>query len=129
MRPYIDRFRAVALLPYYLLSLGIAGVLLGTLDHPFLAPIFFALLGLSSGASQTVVGAIWAELYGTAHLGAIRAMVHAVAVCASALTPGLMGVLLDVGVTIEAIGLASGLFVIAICLGNLRLVRAISPMR
>ena len=122
----IDRFRAGALLPYYLLALGIAGVLLGTLDHPFLALIFFGLLGLSSGASHTVIGAIWAEMYGTTHLGAIRAMVHAVSVCASAITPGLMGILLDVGITIETIAVASGVLVIAISVGNFALVGAVS---
>jgi MFS family permease len=121
-----DRFRAVALLPYYLLTLGLAGILLGTVDHLSLALIFFSLIGFSTGASHTIVGAIWAEIYGTAHLGAIRAMVHAVMVCASAITPGLMGGLVDAGVTIQAIGIFSGLFVIAISLGNVPLVAAVS---
>lgn len=121
----IDRFRAVTLLPFYLLSLGLAGVLLALVDHPALALGFFGLIGISSGASQTVTSAIWAELYGTGHVGAIRAMVHSVAVCASAITPGLMGILLDVGVTIEAIALVSGMLVIGISIGNVRLVGAV----
>jgi sugar phosphate permease len=121
----VDRFRAVALLPFYLLALGAAGILLGVLDHPFLAPIFFGLLGLSSGSSHTVVGAVWAEIYGTRHLGAIRAMVHAIMVCSSALTPGLMGVLLDAGVTVEAIGIVSGLLVLALSIANTRLLGAV----
>ena len=122
----IDRFRAVALLPFYLLSLGLAGLLLGLVDHPALALVFFGLIGISSGASHTVMSAIWAELYGTGHVGAIRAMVHSVSVCASAITPGLMGILLDVGVTIETIALVSGMLVIGISIGNVRLVGAVS---
>ena len=53
-------------------------------------------------------------------------MVHSVSVCASAITPGLMGILLDVGVTIETIALVAGGLVIGISLGSIPLVGAVS---
>lgn len=41
---------------------------------------------------------MWAELYGTRHLGAIRSLVTAGMVLATSLAPGLMGLLLDAGI-------------------------------
>lgn len=41
---------------------------------------------------------MWPEIYGTAHLGAIRSVVVAVMVLASAMGPGITGYLIDAGV-------------------------------
>jgi hypothetical protein len=49
-----------------------------------------------------VVGALWVEIYGSAHIGAIRSLVTALLVAASALGPGLAGALVDVGVELDA---------------------------
>ena len=57
-----------------------------------------ALLGISFGFSSTLEGAMWPEIYGTTHLGAIRSIVVAAAVLSSALGPGLTGYLIDAGV-------------------------------
>ena len=43
------------------------------------------------------MGALWAELYGTQHIGAIRALVHTVMVLATAASPVLAGAMLDRG--------------------------------
>ena len=47
-------------------------------------------------------GALWAELYGVAHLGAIRALTVSLMVLSTALAPGLMGWLIDGGVSLDA---------------------------
>ncbi|UUP19628.1 hypothetical protein [Nitratireductor thuwali] len=57
------------------------------------------LLGVSSGFSNTLMGALWPEVYGTRFLGAVRAMTVAVMVFASAMGPGLTGYLIDLGVS------------------------------
>jgi hypothetical protein len=54
--------------------------------------------GMSFGFSSTLEGAMWPEIYGTAHLGAIRSVVVAMMVLASAVGPGLAGYLIDAGV-------------------------------
>jgi hypothetical protein len=43
--------------------------------------------GVTNGLSQTLFGATWPEIYGTAHLGAIRSTIMAVLVIASAIGP------------------------------------------
>lgn len=98
----VDRFGARRLLPALLLPLGAAALLLGFAASPYVLPVFMALAGLTQGLSSTVQGALWPELYGLAHLGAIRGVVMAGVVFASALAPGVIGVLLDAGIAFDA---------------------------
>ncbi len=63
--------------------------------------------GLTSGAGLNLLSALWAEMYGPEHIGAIRSVVWTVIVCATALAPVLFGLLFDAGVTIEAIAVGS----------------------
>lgn len=94
----VDRVTAVRLLPSFLLPLGLACVLLGSVAHPAAAFGFMALLGISYGFSSTLFGALWPEIYGTRHLGSIRSITVAMMVFASALGPGLTGYLIDAGI-------------------------------
>ncbi len=94
----IDRFGARRLLPIVLVPLSLATFLLTVFDSPWVLPVFMVLVGFVVGGISTVNGALWAELYGTRHLGAIRAPVTAAMVFSTALAPGLIGVLLDAGV-------------------------------
>jgi MFS family permease len=109
----IDRFGAVRLMPLYLVPLTGACLSLGLGDHPLVAPVFLGLAGATSGAAVAVVTAMWAEVYGTGHLGAIRALAAAMSVVASALAPASMGWLIDAGITIEAIALGSTAYLLA----------------
>ena len=61
------------------------------------------LCGVSTGITYTAVSAMWAELYGLAHLGAIRAMATALSVFGSAVGPVIMGAMIDTGMTISAV--------------------------
>ena len=89
-------------------------------DHPLSAISLTLFLGLTSGSSQTLVGAVWPEFYGVLHLGAIRAMVISMSVGASALSPFILGWLIDRGATMEAI--AAGLLAyLAAAIGGIML--------
>lgn len=97
----IDRVGAWRLLPYFLVPLGSACVVLALGQSPWVAWAFMGLLGLSYGLSSSIFGALWPELYGVRHLGAIRSLVFAAMVLASAVGPGVTGWLIDLGVGIE----------------------------
>lgn len=56
------------------------------------------LMSLTTGANSTLPNAFWAELYGTRHLGSIKAMAAAIMVLGSAFGPGVTGILIDHGV-------------------------------
>ena len=93
----VDRFSARHLLPYFLVPLGLSCLALAASDHPYVLFLFMGLLGISYGISSSLFGALWPEIYGTKHLGSIRAMAVAAMVLASALGPGITGTLIDVG--------------------------------
>jgi sugar phosphate permease len=110
----IDRWGAVRLLAVYLIPLAAALMLLAWAVSPVWIFVFMALAGASDGASATLVSALWAELYGTRHLGAIRSLAVSAVVATTAVAPGVTGVLIDRGVGIEAQILASGLYTVVV---------------
>lgn len=109
----IDRFSARLMLPLFLLPLAIGCVVLALAVSPVTMSIFMFLLGCSFGVSNAVFGAIWPEIYGTRHLGAVRSVVVAAMVFASALGPGLTGWLIDRGVGFENQLLAMSFYCVA----------------
>lgn len=99
----IDRFGAPRLLPVFMLPLAAACATVGTFDHPATAIAYLAFAGATAGAGLSLLAALWAEVYGVTHLGAIRGVVQAAMVLATAAAPGLFGWLLDSGVGFGAI--------------------------
>lgn len=112
----VDRFTAVALLPSFLLPLAGACFILGLVEAQWGVFAFMALVGVSYGLSSTLFGAVWPEMYGTAHLGSIRAIVVALMVFASAMGPGLTGFLIDFHIAYPLQILAMGIYCIVVCL-------------
>ena len=119
----VDRFSARALLPFYLLPLGLGCLVLGTVEGPAAAFLFMVLYALSDGFSLTLFGTFWPEVYGVRHLGAIRSAIVPLMVLAAALGPGLAGVLIDRGVSYPMLLGAMGLY----CLALLPLMLALRP--
>lgn len=93
----VDRYQAKHLLPFLPIPL-IAGLLvLTTLHQLWAAPLFMLLFGLGIGASSPVIGALWAEMYGTQHIGAIRSMVTSMMIFSTAASPWIFGLLIEKG--------------------------------
>jgi predicted MFS family arabinose efflux permease len=111
--PMVDRYRASQLLPFYLPPLGVAMLILMFFDHPGSALGYMVAAGMTVGAGHTLVISIWAEVYGTANLGAIRSLVQALMVAISALSPFVFGELFDIGVTIETVAGACLIYIVA----------------
>lgn len=101
----VDRTGATRLLPFYLLPMVLGLLVLSAFSHPAAAFFYMSAAGLSTGASHTILGAMWAEVYGVAHLGAIRALTSALMVFSTSLSPAALGLLIDAGVSMEAISL------------------------
>lgn len=91
------RLLAPSLLP---LAAGFAGMAVApTLGWAVVPAVAMA---LSMGAMQVVPTALWAELFGTRHIGAIKAVAAAVLVLGTALGPGLVGWWIEAGVPFAA---------------------------
>ena len=113
----IDRLGAVRLVPIMLLPLISAMIVLAVFSNPFAVWLYMVLMGINIGIAHTSVSAMWAELYGVKHLGAIRSLATAVGVFGTALGPVTMGSLMDWGLHIEPVCLIfAGYSVIGTCL-------------
>jgi MFS family permease len=121
--PLIDRFGAVRLVPYKLPPLVLGLVLLAGLDSPLIALVFMVCAGVGAGLGYTLTSATFAELYGTTHFGAIRALVLALAAGISAGSPYLVGVLIDAGVTMETLAWSAAILLAVATLASYAAIR------
>lgn len=111
--PLIDRLGALRLVPLMLGPLVVGLVILAVFPSPWIVVPYMICCGLTTGITYTAVSALWAELYGVAHLGAIRALAFAVGVFGSALGPVMVGGLLDAGLSMAAVLLVMAGYVVA----------------
>ena len=72
-------------------------------DNPIIIILYMSLMSLSCGLAIPFMGSLWAELYGVLNLGSIRAMLHAIGVFSTALSPYLFGVFIDLNMGINFI--------------------------
>ena len=108
--PIIDRFTAARVLPYYLVPLILALMLLIPAKDSIWVLPYMILIGINTGIHFTGVSALWAEIYGTRHLGGIKSTVGAIGVFASALGPVSIGIILDMGYTFNAVCIYFSIF-------------------
>ena len=101
--PLIDRITAARVLPAYLAPIALGLLIIWAFDNPYWVLPYLLLIGLTSGISHTAVTALWAEVYGTAHLGGIRALAVSLMVFSSAIGPLVMGAMMDWDITVETI--------------------------
>lgn len=98
----VDRMGAIKLVPAMLIPMCVGLALLALADSPWIAWPYLVLIGISTGVTYTALSAMWAELYGTAHLGAIKSLAVAISVLSSGLGPVSIGLLLDIGFSMNA---------------------------
>ncbi|MBL1146712.1 MAG: MFS transporter [Proteobacteria bacterium] len=99
----VDRFGFFKILPFYLMPMVLGMIALFSFTPPITALVFMLLHGLSNGGTVGVYGVLWPDLYGTKHLGAIRAGIMAIMVFITSLTPPAMGIMIDHGISVAAI--------------------------
>ncbi len=95
----VDRVGALRLLPVVLLPMAGATLVIGPAASEAAWLGVLAFFGVTQGLSLALWGALWPELYGTRHLGAIRALTTTAMVFATAAGPGITGVLIDLGLS------------------------------
>ena len=99
----VDRVSAKRITPFVLVPFAFSLLLLGLAENEFWAPVIMGTMGLSAGATHPTYSSLWAELYGTQHLGAIRAAGAVLMVFASALGPVIVGWALDTDISVFTI--------------------------
>ena len=97
----IDRFSALALMPFTLLPLAAALLMINLVDSDWVIWLYMVLLGIGSGLAQTAQAALWPECYGVRYLGSIKSLYWTFVVFASALGPLWLGSLVDLGYSFQ----------------------------
>jgi MFS family permease len=101
--PIIDRFSAKSVFPFLLIPM-IFGLFIGYLfSGGWAAFVYLGLIGATMGFSSTIKSALWAEMYGTKVIGTVQSAFSSLMVFSTALSPFLVGWLLDQSVTMNSI--------------------------
>ncbi|MGL1930743.1 MAG: MFS transporter [Desulfotalea sp.] len=95
--PVVDTFSGRKMVGFYLLPALVGMIFLSQYNQPWVVMVFMVSLGVSIGISTPIIGALWAELYGTSEMGSIRSFLIALMVFSSSLSPVIFGYLLDGG--------------------------------
>lgn len=111
--PLIDRITTVRVLPGFLMPMVAGLMIIWAFDGAVWALPYLFLVGLTTGVTYTAVTTLWAEVYGVRHLGAIKSLVFALTVFASAIGPIAMGAAMDAGVSVEDICAAFAVYCVA----------------
>ncbi|MDA0361415.1 MAG: MFS transporter [Proteobacteria bacterium] len=94
----IDRVNTRLLMSFCMIPSAIGFLIFSLSENIMAATIGIAFMAFSSGIVGTLSSAFWAEFYGTKHLGAIKALATSSMVLGSAIGPGLVGFIIDLGV-------------------------------
>ena len=110
----VDRFTARRVAPHTMIPIILSCLILWLADSSWGVPLFFMAFGFGAGMPFTAHTALISELYGTRYLGEIKAVFMPAGVFASALSPMMMGMLIDQGFGLAALlGLNMGLAILA----------------
>lgn len=101
--PIIDRFSAQSVFPFLLIPM-IIGLFVGYFfSGAWAAFVYLGLIGATMGFSSTIKSALWAEMYGTKVIGTVQSAFSSIMVFSTALSPFLVGYLLDQSVSMNSI--------------------------
>ncbi|MEM7572613.1 MAG: MFS transporter [Bacteroidota bacterium] len=95
--PLVDRLTARRLFPWFLLPYLVGLALLASFSQAWVYPVSLGFVALANGFGGTTLDALYAEVYGTAVIGQVRALFVTVMVISTALGPFCFGLLLDAG--------------------------------
>lgn len=99
----VDKLGGKRLMFTYPPLFGMALLFLQLSPNALGVSVFMVLMGLGAGITLPINNAVWAELYGTRHLGEIKALATSLVVVSTALAPYFIGLLLDSGVQLSKI--------------------------
>lgn len=114
----IDRFSAHRIAAVTQLPLLASSLLIWLVSPGPGLVLFFVLFGISGGMMQPTINALLAERYGTSRLGEIKAVATPMNVFSSALSPAVMGLMIDAGV---------GMFGLSMMLATLASLNVLMP--
>ncbi len=118
----VDRFSGIKLFPLYLIPTLLALIIIAITNQKWVFPVFYALLGISSGMGSTIKTAVQVEVYGKGNLGKIRSYFSTILVLSTALGPPAFGFFIDRQYSLNSIFGIAAFFVLIIILFSYRMI-------
>ena len=97
----VDRHGSRRLLTWYVVPMIPALLILALVDHPVAIPLYMIGMGMTFGFGLVGGVTVWAEIFGSAHIGAIRGFTIAMNTTIASLTMALAGWLIDWGISLS----------------------------
>lgn len=123
----IDRFGASRIVPFYPLPMACAFLIIWQADGVLGLAAGFALMGIGHGFGGTLISAMWPEVYGTRHIGAIKSLATAFMVFGSAIGPAVTGYFIDLGYDFSQQSFGMALYLIGVSAWTYFVIRQILP--
>lgn len=111
----IDKWGSIRILPFMLIPLAIGLLVFSNFNSLTAGLIALLLMAVTQGGTGTVSVAFWSEIYGTKHVGSIKALAVAFMVFGSAIGPLMTGRLIDYGYSFPTQMPAYVIYIIAVC--------------
>ena len=93
--PLVDKYNTRSIVPIYLIPMFFGILFLSISSNSIVLFFYMASISFSAGFGFPLMGSLWAELYGVKNLGSIRALLHAIGVFSTAISPYLFGYFID----------------------------------
>jgi MFS family permease len=106
----VDRIGSTRLATIYLLPMAAGYLVFALAGSVPVGALGITLIGAGVGMHMTMMATFWAEVFGTRHLGSIRAMMAAFMVFGTALGPAITGALIDLGFDFSTQSLGIGVY-------------------
>ena len=108
----VDLYGAIKMVPLVGLPMGVGLAILGMTTSLSGGGVFLVLTGITVGFQSTVSAPFWAEMYGNRHLGSIKSLGTSIMVMFTALSPVVLGLLIDAGVSVEALAIGGSVYIV-----------------
>ncbi|MBN1463591.1 MAG: MFS transporter, partial [Paludibacteraceae bacterium] len=112
----VDRFTGIRLFPIYLLPTLLVLIVITVSSNKWVFPLFYALLGISSGLGSTIRTAVQVEIYGKKDLGKLRSYISTIMVLSTAAGPPIFGFFIDKNYSLNSIMLGNAVFILLVIL-------------
>lgn len=123
----VDHYGSRRLLMWYVIPMIPALIAVGTFDHPLVIPFYMLGMGLTFGAGLVASITVWAELFGSGHIGAIRGFTMAANTTLASITMAGTGWLIDAGVTLSLQAQIAGGITLAAAIMLIAVARKLPP--
>lgn len=101
--PIVDRFTAINVFPYYLLPMIVGLIIAYFFTGTWAAFAYLGLVGVTMGLGSTMKSALLAETYGSHIIGTVQSLFTTIMVFSTAISPILVGWMLDSTYTIQSV--------------------------